>query len=75
MEEDIESLRKRFIDTGYSKIVIYKDSIDNIIGYVHAFELFHRPASIKEILLPVFIVPESVLVKELLPQFTKTRGA
>ncbi len=73
VEEDIESLRKRFIDTGYSKIVIYKDSIDNIIGYVHAFELFHRPASIKEILLPVFIVPESVLVKELLPQFTKNK--
>jgi len=71
--ENIEELRKRFIDTGYSKIVVYKDSIDNIIGYVHAFELFHRPASIKEILLPVFIVPESVLVKELLPQFTKNK--
>jgi putative hemolysin len=73
VDENIEELRKRFIDTGYSKIVVYKDSIDNIIGYVHAFELFHRPSSIKEILLPVFIVPESVLVKELLPQFTKNK--
>lgn len=73
IEDDIESLKQRFIETGYSKIVVYKDSIDNIIGYVHAFELFHLPKSIKEILLPVFIVPEAVLVKELLPQFTKNK--
>jgi putative hemolysin len=73
IDEDMAVLRKRFVDTGYSKIVIYRDSIDNIIGYVHAFELFHRPQSIKEILLPVFIVPEAVLVKELLPQFTKNK--
>lgn len=73
IEEDIAFLRKRFVETGYSKIVIYRDSIDNIIGYVHAFELFHRPKNIREILLPVFIVPEAVLVKELLPQFTKNK--
>ncbi|MBI3136546.1 MAG: HlyC/CorC family transporter [Bacteroidetes bacterium] len=73
IDEDIHFLRKRFVETGYSKIVIYRDSIDNIIGYVHAFELFHRPQSIKEILLPVFIVPEAVLVKELLPKFTKNK--
>lgn len=73
IDDTIDSLRQRFIDTGYSKIVVHRDGIDNIIGYVHAFELFHRPATIKEILLPVFIVPEAVLVKELLPQFTKNK--
>lgn len=73
IDEDINELHKRFVETGYSKIVVYRESIDNIIGYVHAFELFHRPASIKEILLPVFIVPEATLVKELLPQFTKNK--
>lgn len=73
IDENIESIRQRFIETGYSKIIIYRNSIDDIIGYVHAFELFHRPSSVKEILLPVFIVPEAMLVKELLPQFTKNK--
>lgn len=73
IDDSIEDLRQRFIETGYSKIVVHRDGIDNIIGYVHAFELFHRPTSIKEILLPVFIVPEAALVKELLPQFTKNK--
>lgn len=73
LDETIDELRRRFIETGYSKIVVYKDSIDNIIGYVHAFELFHRPSNIKEILLPIFIVPEAALVKELLPKFTKNK--
>ena len=73
IDVDLDSLKKRFIETGYSKIVVYRDSIDNIIGYVHAFELFHQPKSIREILMPVSIVPEAVLVKELLPQFTKNK--
>lgn len=73
IDDSIEDLRQCFIETGYSKIVVHRDGIDNIIGYVHAFELFHRPTSIKEILLPVFIVPEAALVKELLPQFTKNK--
>ena len=73
VDEDITVLRQRFIETGYSKIVIYRDSIDNIIGYVHVFELFNRPATIKEILLPVAIVPEAALVKELLPRFTRNK--
>lgn len=73
IDDSIDEIRQRFIDTGYSKIIVHRDGIDNIIGYVHAFELFHRPATIKEILLPVFIVPEAVLVKELLPQFTKNK--
>lgn len=73
IDVDLDVLKKRFIETGYSKIVVYRESIDNIIGYVHAFELFHQPKSIREILMPVSIVPEAVLVKELLPQFTKNK--
>ena len=46
--DSIEVLSRTFIDTGYSKILIYKDSIDNVIGYVHSFELFGRPSAIKK---------------------------
>jgi putative hemolysin len=73
IDDSIDELHKRFIETGYSKILIFNETIDNIIGYVHAFELFRKPSSIRGILLPVFIVPESVLVKDLLPQFTKNK--
>jgi putative hemolysin len=69
----LAALRQRFIDTGYSKILVYRDTIDNIIGYIHAFELFRRPKSISEIMLPVAVVPEGMLVKDLLPRFMQQK--
>lgn len=73
VDSEISLLKDTFIQSGFSKILIYRDSVDNVIGYVHAHELFSKPTSIKQVLLPIFIVPESVLVKELLPQFTKQK--
>lgn len=73
IDDDVEKLKETFIESGLSKILIYRDSIDNVIGYVHAHELFSKPESIKQVLLPIFVVPEAVLVKELLPQFTKQK--
>ncbi len=66
IEDDIELLKERFIETGFSKILIYKDTIDNIIGYTHSFELFKQPKSIKEILLPIPILPISMSAIEIL---------
>lgn len=74
LEDDIEELRAKFIETGLSKILIYRDSIDNIIGYVHSFELFKKPTAIKQILLPISIVPESMPGKELLELFARQSG-
>lgn len=74
IEDDIEELKRQFIDTGLSKIIIYRDTIDNIIGYVHSFELFKNPARIKEILIPISFVPETIPGKELLELFTKQHG-
>lgn len=60
-----------FIDTGLSKILVYKDTIDDIIGYVHSFELFKKPKTISSVLMPVVYVPETMLVKDVLNVLTK----
>ncbi len=74
VEEDIELLKRQFIETGLSKILVYRESIDNIIGYVHSFEMFKKPASIKQILLPIAFVPSAIAGKELLELFSKQSG-
>jgi CBS domain containing-hemolysin-like protein len=74
VEETIEELSKIFISSGLSKIVVYRDSIDNIIGYVHSFEMFKKPKSIKQILMPISFVPEAIPGSELLEQFAKQSG-
>ena len=69
----ISKLNKLFVSTGLTKILIYKNSIDDIIGYVHSHDLFKQPKTIKSILLPVEFVPESILIKDLLNILTKKR--
>jgi putative hemolysin len=73
IEQSVEELKKEFVETGYSKIMIYRDTIDNIIGYVHSFEMFKNPENISEILRPVGIVAESMPVNKLLSQFIKQK--
>ncbi|MDC1186307.1 hemolysin family protein [Crocinitomicaceae bacterium] len=74
VEESIDVLHKLFVQTGLSKIIIYRDSIDNIIGYVHSFEMFKMPENIKQILMPISFIPESIPGKEILEIFTKQAG-
>ncbi len=69
----IEELKELFIETGYSRIPLFKGDIDHTIGYVHSFELFKNPKTIKEILLPIKMIPETMLVKDLLNKFTRKR--
>ncbi|MDX5324791.1 MAG: hemolysin family protein [Bacteroidota bacterium] len=66
VDEPIEKLKERFIEHGYSKILIYEENIDHIIGYVHAYELFKRPADIRSILRPLLFIPESMNANEVL---------
>ncbi|PRY15043.1 CBS domain containing-hemolysin-like protein [Pontibacter ummariensis] len=65
VEESIEALRQAFIQTGHSKILVYEDTIDNIIGYCHQLAMFKQPRNISEIISPVSLVPESMLASEL----------
>ncbi|MCA0132485.1 hemolysin family protein [Winogradskyella alexanderae] len=73
LKESIENLTQLFIDTGHTKIIIYKDNIDDILGYVHAFEMFKRPKDISSIIIPVSFVPETILIKDVLNILIKKR--
>lgn len=71
VDDTIEALSALFIETRLSKLLVYRDTIDNIIGYVHSFEMFRRPQGIKQLLRPISFVPEAIPGKELLEMFTK----
>lgn len=73
VEDSIEDIRKVFEESGHSKIVVYRESIDEVIGYCHQLELFKKPKTIEEILTPIIIAPESALANELLIQFIQER--
>jgi len=75
IDEELEVVRNIFITKGLSKIIVYRDSIDNIIGYVHSYDLFTRPQSIKQVLKPISFVPTVISGKELLEKFTKQAGS
>jgi len=71
--DSVSELKQRFIETGYSKILVSQNSLDDIIGYVHSFELFKKPRSIKSVLIPVEFVPETIFIKDALDLLTKKR--
>jgi CBS domain containing-hemolysin-like protein len=71
--DTIENLKKRFIDTRLSKILVYRESIDHVIGYVHSYELFKRPVHIQHILRPISIIPEPMPAYEILELFIKQK--
>jgi CBS domain containing-hemolysin-like protein len=71
--DSIDNLRKRFIETRLSKILVFRDSIDHIIGYVHSYELFKKPGHIQHILRPISIIPEPMQAYEILEMFIKQK--
>ncbi len=62
-----------FSSSGFSKILIYKGNLDNVVGYIHAFDLFRKPSNIRTITHPVEFVPESMFIKDILSQLIKKR--
>jgi putative hemolysin len=66
-------VRNQFIETKLSKLVVYEGNIDTIVGYIHQLDLFKNPASVKQILLPIPAIPESMSVTDLINKFTRDR--
>lgn len=71
MEEGIDKLTDAFIQSGHSKIIVYKESIDNVIGYCHSSALFKKPQRIEDILTPINIVQETMMANNLMVQLIK----
>ena len=70
INETLKEVQNKFVETGFSKILVYKQNIDNIIGYIHVSQMFKSPKQIKNIISPILIVPESMSANSLLKQFT-----
>jgi CBS domain containing-hemolysin-like protein len=73
VHESIDILTNKFVESGFSKILVFNNTVDDILGYVHSFDLFKRPANIKSILKPVELVPETMLIKDVMNVLTKKR--
>ena len=73
LHSSIADLRELFIETGYSKILVYTNTLDDIVGYIHSFELFKKPRSVKSIMIPVEFVPETIFIKDAMNLLTKKR--
>ena len=72
IEESIEEVTRLFTETGFSKIVVYRENIDHVIGYIHSHDLFQKPPLIQNIILPIGIVPEPMPAFEVLESLIKS---
>ncbi|MBV1887860.1 MAG: hemolysin family protein [Urechidicola sp.] len=73
ISESINNTKKLFVETGYSKIIVYKNSLDEIVGYIHAFDMFKKPKSIRSVMLSVEFIPESMMINDVLNVLTKKK--
>lgn len=69
----IENVRKKFVDTRLSKLIVYDNNIDQLLGYIHQLDLFKNPAVVRDILLPIPAIPESMSATDLISKFSKER--
>jgi len=68
----IDEVKEKFVQTKLSKLLVFKENIDKVIGYIHSYDLFKSPKNLKSVLLPLPFVPESMKAMELLNQFIES---
>jgi putative hemolysin len=73
VDEPISTLHERFVESGMSKLLVYRKSIDDVIGYVHGYELFKQPRTIRAVMRPVNFMPGTMPADEVLQLFIKQR--
>ncbi|MFD2908274.1 hemolysin family protein [Flavobacterium ardleyense] len=73
ISDSVTELKNLFVKTGFSKLMVYHDSIDDVLGYVHSFELFRKPKDVKSIMIQVEYIPETIYIKDALDLLTKKR--
>jgi len=73
IEEGIEGLKKVFIESGHSKVLVYKETLEEVVGYCHSLALFKKPKDIQSILTSIPIVPEAMPANDLMLKFSKER--
>lgn len=71
--DSVSELKELFVETGYSKILVYENSLDDIVGYVHSFDLFKKPKKIKSVAIAVEFVPETIFIKDVMDLLIKKR--
>lgn len=67
----VADLRALIIDTYHSRVIIYDDNIEKVVGYVHHFDLHKHPKDIRSILMPIKVVPETMYIQKLMNEFIK----
>jgi CBS domain containing-hemolysin-like protein len=73
LDEGIEGLQKVFIESGHSKVLVFKENLEDVIGYCHSLALFKKPKDLQAILTPIPIVPEAMPANDLMIKFSKER--
>jgi putative hemolysin len=73
LNDPVAEMCELFIETGYSKMIVYQGTMDNIIGYVHSFELFKKPQTVRSVMISIEYAPETIYIKELLNLLTRKR--
>lgn len=73
IDTPLEDLRKLFVETHFSRILVYKNTIDNVLGYVHSADMFDKPQSVEQMLNPIIVVPETMTANNMLRLFLKQK--
>lgn len=73
IDDSIDQLKTAFVESGFSKVLVYKESIDNIIGFCNSIELFKKPKNLSDVIFPILIVTENMPANELMIQFISER--
>ena len=73
MDEGLESLKKKLIETKLSRIIVYDETIDKIVGYVHHFDLMKNPPSLRQAIRPLLVIPETMTARDLMLQFIRDK--